>query len=148
MRKRNAEKGFSLIELLLVCVIIGVIAAIAVPAFQKGIWAAENGRAFAILRTIHSTEVDFYVQNNRFGRLPEINARLGSGAGTTVGDRVIKGTYTFEMVPGSPTDADLRDRYVVTATRDVSGDVFYKYELTESGRINQIFPDPGTSPQN
>ena len=40
--KRSTEKGFSLIKLLIVVVIIGIIAALAVPAFQKGIIAAEN----------------------------------------------------------------------------------------------------------
>jgi prepilin-type N-terminal cleavage/methylation domain-containing protein len=144
---RNArEKGFSLIEVLLVVVIVGLIAAMAVPAYQKGMWAAENGSAFGSLRTIASTQVSFYTQNNRFGRLDEINTALGNGVGTVVGDKLIRGKYVFEMTPGRPTDSELATEYIVSATRDVTGDVMYKYELNQSGKITQVFP--AGAPQN
>lgn len=136
----RGDSGFSLIELLLVVVIIGVIAAMAVPAYQKGMWAAENGSAFGTLRTIASTQVTFYSQNNRFGRLDEINNILGTGVGTIVGDKLVRGKYVFEMTPLVPSDADLSTEYLISATRDVVGDVVYRYELNQSGRIVQVYP--------
>ncbi|HXF42191.1 MAG TPA: hypothetical protein VNK26_00490, partial [Pyrinomonadaceae bacterium] len=123
-----------------VVVIIGIIAAIAIPAFSKGKRAAENGTTYATLRTIASTQVAFYSQNNRFGRLYELQPLLASGIGTTVGDTVVRGRYVFEMVPSNPTDAQLKNEYIITATRNVSDDVVYKYELTQSGKITQILP--------
>ncbi len=137
---RSGESGFSLVELLLVVVIIGIIAAMAVPAYQKGMWAAENGSAFGTLRTIASTQISFYTQNNRFGRLDEINTILGNGVGTVVGDRLVRGKYVFEMAPVRPNDSDLVTEYSISATRDVPGDVVYRYELNQSGRIIQIYP--------
>src|SRR5688572_19924742 len=63
MGNRN-ENGFSLVELLLVVVIIGIIAAIGIPALQKGVKAAENGSTFGVMRTIASTQLNFYSSNN------------------------------------------------------------------------------------
>ena len=134
------EQGFSLIELLLVVVIISLIAAMAIPAFQKGMWAAENGSAFSVMRTVNSTQVSFYTQHSRFGRITEINTVLGNGVGTTVGDRVVRGKYVFEMSPVVPTDAELSNQYSLSATRDIPGDVVYRYEMDQSGRIIQVFP--------
>jgi prepilin-type N-terminal cleavage/methylation domain-containing protein len=134
------SEGFSLIELLLVVVIIGIVAALAVPALQKGIWAAENGTTIATMRTISSTQVGFYSQNNRFGRLTELQNMLANGLGTTVDPRVIRGRYIFEMNPVSPTDAELSSGFMITATRSVSDDITYKYELTHTGVIVQILP--------
>ena len=138
--KRRGESGFSLIEVLLVVVIVGVIAAMALPAYQKGMWAAENGSAFSTMRTIASTQVSFYTQHNRFGRLDEINRLLGNGVGTVVGDRLVRGKYVFEMTPVRPDDADLATEYLISATRDVAGDAVYRYELNQSGRITQVYP--------
>jgi len=139
-KMKNNEQGFSLIELLLVVVIIGIVAAMAVPAFQKGIWAAENSTAISNLRTINSTQVSFFTQNNRFGRLGEINAQIGNGLGTVVGDRIVRGKYVFEMAPLVPTDLELKDEYVVTATRAVAGELTYTYEINQTGEIEQVLP--------
>lgn len=140
--KRN-EGGFSLIELLIVVVIIGIIASLAVPALQKGIRASENGSTFATLRTIASTQVNFYSQNNRFGRLSEVNNLLFSSVGNPTGNpnQIARGKFLYTMTPAVPTDTELRDGYVVTATRDVTGEgLKYVYEVTQTGEIKQLFP--------
>jgi prepilin-type N-terminal cleavage/methylation domain-containing protein len=136
----NRQTGFSLIELMLVVVIIGVIAAMAVPAYQKGMWAAENGSAFGTMRTIASTQVSFYSQNGRFGRLDEVNSILSKSIGTEVGDSLIRGRYVFTMSPARPNDDELKTAYSITAKRDVAGDVLYQYELDQTGRIWQVWP--------
>lgn len=139
--KDKGQKGFSLIELLIVVVVIGIVAVLAVPALQKGIRAAENGNTFATMRTIASTQMNFYSQRSRFGRVTEINNILSSSLGTNSGNDVTRGKFTISMTPAAPTDGELRDGYTITATRNVTGEgVKYVYELTQTGEIRQILP--------
>jgi prepilin-type N-terminal cleavage/methylation domain-containing protein len=138
---KNAQRGFSLVELLIVVVVIGIVATLAVPALQKALRAAENSTAFASLRTVSSTQLNYYTQNNRFGRITEINNVLSSSIGTNSGNNVNRGKFVFTMTPPAPTDPELKNGYTVTATRDVAGEgVTYVYELTQSGEIKQILP--------
>lgn len=141
MNKRNQD-GFSIVELLLVCVIAGIIAAMAIPALQKAIRAAENGTTFATMRTIASTQVNCYSQRTRFCRLDELQGMLSNGLGTTAGDTVVRGRYVFEMSPTRPDDTELSTEYTITATRSVSDDVQYIYEINQSGYIEQVAPMP------
>lgn len=140
MVKLNDQKGFSLIELLIVVVVIGVVAALAVPAFQKGIRAAENGSAFAVMRSISSSQVMFFSQNNRFAKLGELQQMMGNGIGVTTGDTVVRGPYVFELT--TPED-QLGTSYVITATRTTVNETIYKYELNQSGKIRRILPAGG-----
>jgi prepilin-type N-terminal cleavage/methylation domain-containing protein len=136
----DRDNGFSLIELLLVVAIIGVIAALGIPSLQKGIRSAEDGTTFATLRTISSTQVGFFSQNGRFGRLAEINGLVGKGIGREIDDRIVRGRYVFEMDPSLSDDEHLRQLYVITATRSVSDDAIHKFELDQSGQITQVLP--------
>src|SRR4051794_27750720 len=114
--KSKQQAGFSLIELLIVVVVIGIVAAMAVPAYQRGKAAAENGAVIGTMRTIAQTQVSFFSQNNRFGRLIELNNMTGRSIGTpSGGSDLLRNNFTISMVPATPTDAELKDGFTIVA---------------------------------
>lgn len=63
MRKRSAERGFTLVEVMVVIAILAIIAAIAIPIYSHYIKDAKIGRAESNL-VLLSTLMERYYQNN------------------------------------------------------------------------------------
>ena len=95
MLKGPNQSGFSLIELLMVVVIVGLLATIAVPSLMASREAAQKAAAIGSLRTIHSHQLTYHSQRGRYARISELNTYFANSLGTTSGSWVIKGNYAY-----------------------------------------------------
>ncbi|WP_120430763.1 pilin [Acinetobacter baylyi] len=59
----NAQKGFTLIELMIVVAIIGILAAIAIPAYQSYVAKSQASEAFTLADGLKTT-IQTNLQNN------------------------------------------------------------------------------------
>jgi prepilin-type N-terminal cleavage/methylation domain-containing protein len=96
--RNNKQKGFSLIELLIVVAIILIIAAIAIPNLLRAKMAANEASAVASLRTLNTAIVEY---NTTYGTDP---------SGTSL---AVLGPAT----PATSTSADLIDSLLATGTK-------------------------------
>jgi prepilin-type N-terminal cleavage/methylation domain-containing protein len=105
--KRN--RGFSLLELLIVVAIILIIATIAIPSLLRSRQAAQESAAVAQIRTVNTAEVTYLSSNQgSFGSIPElITAGLLDGrfsnsvSGYTFTVTASGSNYTAQAVPTS-----------------------------------------------
>ena len=65
-------KGFTLIELLVVVLIIGILAAMALPDYQRATEISRAGSALAFSRAFRDAVDRYYMANGRFPSSPEV----------------------------------------------------------------------------
>ncbi len=140
--KSEKQKGFSLIELLLVVTIIGIISAVGIPSFVKARTAAQDNSTASILRTISTFQLNFYTTHSRYARMSEINLMNSNALGSNGVDSIVRGDFTYKHSPNqSPTDAELKTTYTIIATRTSDGtNPAFIIQVDQSGKITQIFP--------
>lgn len=135
------QEGFSLIELLLVVVIIGIIAAIAIPSLSKATAAAENGSAVSTLKTIAVAQSTIISQKGRYGRLEEVNKFQNDMLGAVASNVLARGKFQYEMIPANPTDAELKNTYLIKASRTIGAvETPYVLRMDHTAIIDPILP--------
>ena len=71
-RNLRRQSGITLLELMIVVIIVGVMAAVAYPNYRDFVDRAKRNEAKAILLEIAQNQERFYLQNSRYGTLAEL----------------------------------------------------------------------------
>jgi type IV pilus assembly protein PilA len=66
LNKKNGEKGFTLIELLVVIIIIGILAAIALPSFLNQASKARQSEAKTYVGSLNRSQQSYYLEKQEF----------------------------------------------------------------------------------
>src|SRR5438105_8626911 len=138
--KMKGNRGFSLLELLIVVAIILIIATIAIPSLLRSRQSAQESSAVAQLRTINTAEVTYLSSNQgAYGSLPNLITQglldtrfAGSVSGYNYSVTASGTDYTATATPTS-TNAGRFGYYSVP-------DAVLRYQTATSGTCTPCFP--------
>ena len=103
-------RGFTLLELLIVTAILGLLAAIAIPAYSGSVLRSQRAEARIQLITVASDLERFFASNNRY-----ITDATPLQAPATAG-RTLTTTNGFYLISVAAGDTGIDSSFVATAT--------------------------------
>ena len=114
--KKNSQKGFTLIELMIVVVIIGILAALAIPRFMRATTKSKQSEAKQILKQIYTMEQAYRQEKNVYWVTGNV---AGSATGTAFAllgvDVGPTARYSYAL-----TSADVNTSFLGTATANAA----------------------------
>lgn len=130
MRKIDLQKGFTLIELMIVVAIIGIIASVAVPAYQDYIAKGKIAEATSGLANIRIGMEQHFQDNRSYEGYVDEDCILDSTGNSAVDAQ----NFTFSCASDANT-------YTITATGNASKAMDgYSYDINQNNVKNSVVP--------
>lgn len=130
----KAEEGFSLTEILVVIVIIGILVLLALPQFTAVITQAKTTEAKLMLKHLHTLQETFYYQHDRYStELTDI----GFEQKVTLNEQG-EARYRIEIDNASTQGYTAKAIAVVDFDKD---GVFNVWQVDQTGSIRQTVAD-------
>ena len=124
--ERGKNEGFTLIELLIALVIVGILAAVALPAYSKYVAKARQADAKSQLVAIRQAEEIYKFQN---GAYTNITTQLSGWKG-------IIGSYTFSITAAGATT------FTAQAIGNIDSDATLdKWTIDQDGTLTNVVND-------
>ena len=106
MTQRNTRRGFTLIELLVVVLIIGILAAVALPQYKKTVWKSRSAQLLTATRALATAQEVYYMENGTYSSsfdqldLSFDNFPLSTPVGgpATSSNDAIRGNETMDLI--------------------------------------------------
>lgn len=111
------QKGFTLIELMIVIAIVGVLAVVALPAYQDYTARAQMSEALTLAEGQKSAVVEYYSDKGTF---PTSNADAGIANASTITGKYVKSVAVASVAAAGSAGATSA-KATITATMKSSG---------------------------
>jgi type IV pilus assembly protein PilA len=132
---KKVQQGFTLIELMIVVAIIGILAAIAIPAYQDYVIRSQVSEGSSLADGSKTAVGEFYNQTNR---LPPNNASAGLAASTSI---IGKYVTTVDATNGKITATFSS---ALEANSKINGSTLIFSAVTHAGSISWNCKNLGT----